>query len=360
MQQQDILKVKNIIKISPDETLASALSYLGSSHDAAFVFSDKNNFLGVINPYHCLIKKSYPGNARVEHCLFHAPKIRTSHPISKVAQLMIESKVHYLPVFDDANKFVGITSARHILSKLKESQLFNLKIEDFINFKNRPLITIYENDSVSQAINLFKTHKISKLIVLTQDMKLKGIISHYDLISYLATPRRKGHLGDRKGNRVSFQHKQVKNFARTFVLTLSTKNYLHQALDLILEKEIGSVVVVDQNKHPIGIITTKDFLQLLSKTGKEWKIDVIAKNLSEESRRLLGGFFDQMNSWVLKIPNIARAKLFVKEEKKGGVFKTVFSLIPKRGNPTVIKQEGKNLKDILKKSDSALKRMTRG
>lgn len=360
MQQQDILKVKNIIKISPEETLSSALSYLGSSHDAAFVFSEKNDFMGVINPYHCLIKKSYPGNAHVEHCLFHAPKIRTNHPISKVAQLMIESKVHYLPVFDESNKFVGITSARHVLSKLRESQLFNLKIEEFLGLKNRPLITIYENDSVSQAIHLFKTHKISKLIVLTEDMKLKGILTHYDLISYLATPRRKGHLGDRQGNRVSFQHKQVKNFARTFVLTLPATNYLHQAMDLILEKEIGSVVIVDQEKHPIGIITTRDFLQLLAKSGKEWKFDVVAKNLSEESSRVISGFFDQLNSWVAKIPNIARAKLFVKEEKKGGVFKTVFSLIPRRGNPKVIKQEGKNLREVLKKSDSALRRMIRG
>jgi CBS domain-containing protein len=52
-----------------------------------------------------------------------------------VAQLMIESKVHYLPVFDEQEKFSGIISARRMLSVLKGSPAFKVKIKDVLSAK---------------------------------------------------------------------------------------------------------------------------------------------------------------------------------------------------------------------------------
>lgn len=320
MKPQDILKVKNIIRIDPDETLSSALSYLSSSHDAAFVFSKDKKYLGVINPYHCLIRASHPWNAKAEHCLFHAPRVKSNFTISKVAQLLIESRVHYLPVFDEQNdKFIGIVSARHILALLRQSNLFHLKIKEFLQLKNKPVLTIFENDFVSQALHVFKTNKISKLVVINRDMKLVGVLTHYDLIRFLITPRKKEHRGERAGDRISFQYHQVKNFTKTYVLTLTPEHFLKDALGMILDKEIGSVVVVDQDKHPLGIITTKDFLGLIVRAERKSAIEVIAKNLSQESSRLIGGFFQQLSSWIKTIPNLAKARLFIKEEKVGEV-----------------------------------------
>src|SRR3989338_2991380 len=96
----EILKTDDIIRVSPQENLSSALSKLTTSHDAAFVFANEE-FKGIVNPYYDLIKSSYPGNAKVEHCMFHPPKIKENFPLSKVVELLIDSKIHYLPVFDD-------------------------------------------------------------------------------------------------------------------------------------------------------------------------------------------------------------------------------------------------------------------
>ena len=46
MNLLDAVKTKNIIKISLDDSLSSALSHLSSSHDAAFIFDDKKKFVG--------------------------------------------------------------------------------------------------------------------------------------------------------------------------------------------------------------------------------------------------------------------------------------------------------------------------
>ncbi|MBI1863171.1 CBS domain-containing protein [Candidatus Microgenomates bacterium] len=349
MDFKDAVKTKNIIKISPDDIVASALGRLGSSHDSAFVFNDRDEFKGVINPYYCLIKKSYPGNAKVEHCIFHAPRVSNKLSVSKLAQLFIGSKLHYLPIFDERDKFIGIASARRLLTLYNNWPKYNISIESYLRSKRQRVLTIYDTDLVSTAIKIFKTKKISKLIMVGKDNKLKGILTYYDLISFLMTPRRKDHKGDRSGNKVNFQFQQVKNFAKTYVLTLTPQHTLMDALDLILKKEIGSIIIVNEKKIPLGIITTSDFLHLLIQGKEEKKIEISGRGLSEESQATLQGFFTSVSNWAKRLPNGEKVKLDVREEKAGGVFKTVLSIIPAKGPAKVITKEGKNLRKVLSK-----------
>ncbi len=347
IELKDIIKTDKILKFSSEDTLSHALSRMRTSHDAGFVFDDQGKFIGIVNPYFDLIKSSFPSNAKVIHCLNHPPKIKINYSTSKVAELFIESKIHYLPVFDDQEKFLGIISARRLLASYQNSPIFNISIKEILDKKNKPIITVYEEDSISTAVNIFKKTKVSKLIVIGKDFKLKGILSHYDLISYLIAPKDSPHRGEREGNHIGFYHLKVKNFAKTYALTLSLSDRASHALKLILDKNIGSVVIVDKERHPLGIITTKDFLKLLIKEGNNKRIDIITKNLSQQSRQIVGGFFNHLSFLVKREPDVAKARLYVKEEKHGGLFEVALSLIPKRGEPKVIKREGKNLLEIL-------------
>lgn len=356
MELRDFVKTKNIFKIAPDKTLSQALSTLKTSHDAAFVF-EKNKYLGVINPYYSIIKTSLPGNAKIEHYLFHAPRIKQNDSVAKAARLMIESKVHYLPVFNEREDFVGITSARRLFDLFKSSTAFDQNLGEFIKKKNQSLLTVYDTDFVSSAVQIFKKRKVSKLVVINKSMKLYGILTYYDLIHYLITPRKKIHRGDRDGVRSEFSHQKVKNLAKTYVLTLTKSAHVREALNLILDKKIGSVVVVDEGKTPIGIITTRDLLNLLIRHHREKRLEITAKNLSRASRAIVQQFTGQFRHWINKLPNIQRAKLFVKEEKQGGLFKTVLSLTPQKGKKKIISGEGKNLTKVLsdiKKKEKAI------
>ncbi len=291
MQLLNFLRSDQLIKVRADATLISTLSKLATSHDAAFVFDTNDQYLGVINPYHCIIKASFPANARVNRCLFHPPNVRLDVPISKLAQLFIESKVHYIPVVDNKNNFIGIISARRLLWQFRNSPLFRVSIFDYLKTKQLPLITIYEEDLISTALNLFKSKKISKLVVINNEMKLKGILSYYDLISYLVRPRTSIQYGQRIGDKINFYHYRVKNFVKSYVLTLTGNHNLTDALNLILDKRIGSIVVIDQLRHPIGIITTRDLLSFFLRRDFQTKVEFVSKNLSKKNRQILGSFF---------------------------------------------------------------------
>ena len=104
MRLLNILKENDIIKVSPENHLSKVLSKLSTSHDAAFVFSDENKYIGIVSPYFTMIKSSLPANTKVEHCLTHTAKIYLNYPLSKVCELFIQSKIHYLPVFEPATR----------------------------------------------------------------------------------------------------------------------------------------------------------------------------------------------------------------------------------------------------------------
>lgn len=256
-----IVKKSNIIKVDPDLTLSNALSRLSTSHDAAFVFGEKNKFMGVINPYYCLIRSSHPGNAKVEHCLHHPPKVYIDYSVPKVASLLIESKIHYLPVFDRKENFLGIISARRILSSLKDFPVFKKTIKDALSFRRKPLTVVYEDETVAQALTIFKSTKLSKLVVINRDMKLKGILSYYDLISFLTQPKNHEGKMERVGNKIHLFNQHVKNYMKSYVLSLKNNNLMSDAFNMIITKKIGSVVIVDEERHPTGIVTTRDLLR---------------------------------------------------------------------------------------------------
>ncbi|MCX7589563.1 MAG: CBS domain-containing protein [Patescibacteria group bacterium] len=259
MRLLNLLKENNIIKVSSDSNLSQALNKLSTSHDAAFVFDDNNKFLGVINPYHHLIRNSYPVNIKVKNCLFHPPKIYINYPLTKVSELFIQSKIHYLPVFDNKDNFLGIISARRILNYLKSLPLFEEKISDFIKLKKPPIV-LDISSSISEAISIFKKEKISKIIIVSKDNKLKGILSYYDLINLLLSPKIRESRGDRIGIKNNNLNKPIYDYYKSFVLTVNINDYLNKIVNLILDKKIGSVVVIDKEKKPIGIITTRDLL----------------------------------------------------------------------------------------------------
>jgi len=241
MRLLNILKENNIIKVSPDDHLSHVLAKLSTSHDAAFVFDDNDKYLGAINPYFTMIKSSFPGNTKVAHCLTHTSKVYLNYPLTKVCELFIQSKIHYLPVFDKSEKFLGIISARRILSYFKDQSIFKVKVEGIIKKRWQGLITVYD--------------------VINQNKKLKGVLSYYDLIKLMISPKYSNHRGERNDDKTSFYNYRVKNFAKSYVLTLPKDKLLIEVINLIINKKIGSVIIVDKERRPLGIITTRDILR---------------------------------------------------------------------------------------------------
>ncbi len=346
-----VLKKTGIITVSPSDQLSTALGKLKSSHDAAFVFDDNNIFLGIINPYHALIRSWTPGKSKVEHHVFHPPHISPADGLDRIAQMMMESKVHYLPVFDEENTFMGITSARRVLSIIQTSTEAESPINQILAEKKQPLTCVMGDDSVGKAIELFKTHKFSKLVVIDANMKLKGVLSYYDLIPYMIAPgvsKKNGGRGrEVNRDREIFLDKKVKHFAKTTTLMMNGSQSIAEAIGNILSHNIGSVVVIDGESHPVGILTTRDILQLLIPKKISKHLEVVKKNVSGENMKDVDGLIEYVQGYIDTYEEINTGRMIYEEEKNGGIIRVKIELQIHGEKPKIFEIEGRNCQRVL-------------
>jgi CBS domain-containing protein len=342
MNGKDLIKTDRIIKVSPEDTIANAVSQLHSSHDVAFVFRGKH-YMGVINPYYSLIKNNRSnGESLVKHFLYHPPVIHKDDSIEKIVGLMMDSRLHYLPVMD-GEAFVGVVSARRVLDRMKSSDVFKKSVADVLKSKKKALVSVYEDDLVDKSVHLFEDMDISKLVVIDKNLKLKGIVSYHDLVPYLIAPKEKVMPND------SYGDLKIKTVQQTLVHTCLSENELVDCLKDIVAREIGSSVIVNKEGFPVGIITIRDLLKQLARTEEEFFIELSTNNISETNMKVLTDYGPHLERWVKKIKDLNRAMMLVKEEKNGGLFKVTFTIIPSKGKAQVYQEEGKNLLDVLKK-----------
>lgn len=262
---KDLLKTDNLLTVTPDASLAQALAKLRSSHDAVFVVDDKR-LLGLISPYHVLFHAKVPPQAKVKNCLFSPPKLKLHTKLPQIARHMLESKVYYLPVFDEADHWLGIVTKGHVLQTLhKNPQPPTL----FANlFKPKRLTIVKETTTLGEARNLMKKSGVSRLIVTNDTDVLRGILTRYDLRQAFSTPKSSQKFLSRSGNKMRSSSQEIRPYIKKHVITARHDDSFPKILSLLIENDIGSVVLVSPGFKPICIISVRDILRVLAAQRK--------------------------------------------------------------------------------------------
>ncbi len=100
--------------------------------------------------------------------------------IQLVAELMDWNKIKYTPVEDSKGKLIGLVSARLILRELTRNSS-NRSTRTAGDIMVTDLITVTQETTISEAINLMKTHNIGCLPVVNGD-DLVGLITENDFV----------------------------------------------------------------------------------------------------------------------------------------------------------------------------------
>jgi acetoin utilization protein AcuB len=129
---------------------------------------------------------------------------------------------------------------------------------------SKDLITIDQNESISEAINLLKKNNIKRLLVLKNE-NLVGIITDRDIKN--ASPSRVTSLDIWELNYLMSKVK-VKEIMTKKIVTISAESSIEKAAILLHDNRIGGLPVVNNDQELVGIITTNDVLEaLISITG---------------------------------------------------------------------------------------------
>lgn len=102
----------------------------------------------------------------------------TTNTLSEIAELMRKYDIGFIPIVDK-NKLVGVITDRDIvINAISNNCSFNDLIDKYV-VKN--IISIEQNKSIDDALNLMALKKVKRLIV-TDNNKISGILTLSDIL----------------------------------------------------------------------------------------------------------------------------------------------------------------------------------
>ncbi len=132
------------------------------------------------------------------------------------------------------------------------------------NWMSKRVITIDENDSMQEAINLIKQHKINMLPVMKKE-KLVGIVTDRDLKKSSASDATTLDVHELM---YLISKIKVKDIMSKKPVTIPPDFTIEETASILLDNNISGAPVVDHDNQLIGIITQADiFKVIISLTG---------------------------------------------------------------------------------------------
>ena len=120
----------------------------------------------------------------------------------------------------------------------------------------RPLITLQESETVTDAIKKLVKHNIGAMPVINEDKELTGILSERDIVKNLV-----------KKQYNNFSDSFTKEIMTSPVIFCSREIYSDKLMELMTKNKIRHIPIVE-NKKPIGIVSIGDVVNRLLEKSK--------------------------------------------------------------------------------------------
>ena len=217
-------------------------------------------------------------------------------PIAAALEMLIGKAYRALPVVDDERRVVGILTDGDLLARLElpsasvHLELTEAELGRELDALRRsgqtagdlmisPVVTTTEDAPIADAVRIMTERGIKRLPVVDRAGRLVGVVSRVDVLRALAQPpvRETGERVPQPGI-----HAKVGDVMLADVPTVRADAPLNKVVDLLVSAAERRVVVVDAQRHALGIITDGD---LLKRAGAGERAGV----LQALGGRLLGG-----------------------------------------------------------------------
>ncbi|HNV85796.1 MAG TPA: CBS domain-containing protein [Candidatus Omnitrophota bacterium] len=141
--------------------------------------------------------------------------------------------------------------------------------------KNRPLkdvmianpVTLNIDEPFFKIAQIFQEKGIRHLPIVNSQNEIVGVMSQRDF-NRITSPRK-----NEKGEYVYDMDKLAKYILEQYiiqeVITLQPEDTVEKAVELMAEKKLGCVPIVDGKRRVVGIVTAIDMLKLLLKILRE-------------------------------------------------------------------------------------------
>ena len=122
------------------------------------------------------------------------------------------------------------------------------------------LVTVDMDDSLKKVKEIFDAYKFHHLLVV-ENGKLQGVISDRDLLKSISYKIDSAAATERD---LASLNKRVHQIMSRKPITLLQKSSVEDAILLFDEHKISCLPIVDDNDEPVGIVSWRDVMHILS------------------------------------------------------------------------------------------------
>ena len=183
-------------------------------------------------------------------CTKEIVSINIKSTISDAIRLMTEKNVRSVLITEEHCKNYFIFTTNNAI----EYKIKNLSLDTKLNELNLPKIQkIDANVSVLEITN--KDDLISEYFIVLDQGKVVGILSQTDIINNIDP-------------QMLLQKQTISSIMLQYtVQTVYENEATINAIKIMKNEDVDSVIIIDDERKPLGIFTTKDFLNIVSETA---------------------------------------------------------------------------------------------
>jgi len=326
----DIGQVRYELQVLPKEliceagkSLESVIYRFTSSHTPLFGFDEKNKFVGLVTIKKSLFNRRNGPTTLIQSCLIQPPNITKETSITEILRMMSELSLYTLPMFDKRGRIRGVISVKSVLGQLIKNKIY---LENLINeLPSKKVITIVDKETVGRALVEFRDKNISRLVVIDNKNKVKGVITKRDIVSAYFAPTNRQRFSSRGGlKNYSFDSEKVyrdeqslKKYMSTIIETVDKDTKPERIVKRLIDSKFNAIVLVDKDKKPYQILSIRDVLEksLEIIAGDEMCLNIVANfpdNIGWFKKNRAKKILNKLNLWISKKEKVQLIKLMTK------------------------------------------------
>jgi CBS domain-containing protein/ribosome-associated translation inhibitor RaiA len=261
------------VEFSPEQQVSKLAGAFEDQTLQGVVVVEDGSVRGVVTRRQ-LASSHYQPNQKIKTLVWSVPRVSPTEDVRDVAQAMIDSNSHLLPVVEGPH-LEGVVTADGILRAVQP----NLSEATVGQAYSDDLVSVEPRASFGEAIHEMRERRISHLPVVEDDEAV-GILSLHDIVDVTVRDSEQsqggqggdmttggqphGGFGAREGERDRILDLPVRDVMVSPVRTIGTGATLETTVEEMFAIEGSSLVVVDDDERPLGILTKTDVLAALT------------------------------------------------------------------------------------------------
>ena len=273
MDIKDII-IDEYAEVDADERLGKVRSAFDRTQSKGIIVVEDGDYAGVITEKQ-LLQSHVEDSAKAGAMMLSAPHIDEHADVRDVARVLVEGDVKLAPVFA-GERLAGIITENAIL----DAVLANLDVLTVGDIATEDVLSVSEDATVGQVINLMRENGISRAPVTNENGYLTGVVTTHDITDVVVRDVDTATTGDRGGDTGRTLDIPVYDVMQSPVETIEPAATVETAVGAMLDSGYSGLVVTSDPDDRLvsGIITKTDVLRALTYTEDE-HMDVQITNI---------------------------------------------------------------------------------